>query len=285
VIWAAVAPTHHITGDLFRPSSIWCAIPRLIHSNAGLRNSCDRYGPIMEEHHFMHSTNVYRPLAIFTALTVGLSANGQVPTEPVSPSEGAIRVQIIADAMCCQGCAQKVAAQLYAAPGVTSVKTDVPSRSVIVTAVPRHKLTLERLWQAVEQGTGGPSKLVTSQAIYLLTRPDKLKPEQRLAAGRYSLVVQKMHCKGCAQKIAAKLYALPGVKSVTIDVPKRTLHMEAAQNRPLSPWALAAAIEQGEDVPLAISGPHGLLTIEWTADAAVTTAAQSTRSPFQGEVR
>ncbi|HEX2474232.1 MAG TPA: heavy-metal-associated domain-containing protein, partial [Lacipirellulaceae bacterium] len=84
-----------------------------------------------------------------------------------------INVQITADDMCCQGCAQKVAAQLYAAPGVTTVATDVPNRTVKVTAKPSAKLTLERLWRAVEKGKGGPSKLVTAQATYTLIKAEK----------------------------------------------------------------------------------------------------------------
>ena len=93
------------------------------------------------------------------------------------------KVQIVADDMCCKGCAQKVAAQLYAAPGVTSVQADVPNRLVTVTAKPSPKLTVERLWQAVEQGKGGPSKLVTPQATYVLFRAESLPAEQRLPIG------------------------------------------------------------------------------------------------------
>ena len=44
---------------------------------------------------------------------------------------------------------------------------------------------------------------------------------------------------------------------------QRMLVVEPATREPLSPWALAAAVEQAGDAPLAISGPHGLLRIEW----------------------
>jgi copper chaperone CopZ len=182
------------------------------------------------------------------------------------------RIQIVADDMCCRGCAQKVAAQLYAAPGVTSVEADVPKRTVVVTAKPSAKLTLHRLWQAVEQGKGGPSKLVGPQGIYSLKPLESLKPEDRLPSGQYALVVRELKDKQSAQAIANALYAIRGVSNVSVDVEKRTLLVQTSDIPALSPWALAAAAEQAKAEPVTISGPHGLFTIEELATANRATA-------------
>jgi len=196
------------------------------------------------------------------------------------------KVQIVADDMCCQGCAQKVAAQLYAAPGVTSVEADVPSRLVTVTAKPSPKLTVERIWFAVEKGKGGPSKLVMADITYVLTKPDKLKPEQRLPAGRYSLEVRSMQDKEIAQKIANQLYAIRGVQNVSVDLGQRTLFLQSADGASLSPFALATAADRAQCEAISVGGPYGLMTIERPTDAKQpATAVRPTYPQVQGEVR
>jgi len=198
---------------------------------------------------------------------------------------GVFKVQIAADDMCCQGCAQKVAAQLYAAPGVTSVEADVPNRLVTVTAKPSPKLTVERIWFAVEKGKGGPSKLVTASVTYVLTRPDKLKPEQRLPVGRYSLEVRSLQDKETAQKIANQLHAIQGVENVSVNMAQRTLFVQTADGALLSPFALASAADRAQSEPIAISGPYGVMTIERADDAKPATAVRPTYPQVQGEVR
>jgi copper chaperone CopZ len=218
-----------------------------------------------------------------STLVVGLISCSIAPI--AAAQQPVFKVQIVADEMCCQGCAQKVAAQLYAAPGVTSVEADVPNRLVTVAARPSPKLTLERLWRAVEQGQGGPSKLVTPQATYVLTRSENLKPEQRLPSDRYSLIVRSIPDKDSAQQIANQLYAIRGVQNVSVDVAERTLFIQAADGAVLSPWALAAAAELADGEPIAVAGPYGVFTIEQTAAASPATAAKSPYLPIQGAVR
>jgi copper chaperone CopZ len=227
------------------------------------------------------STSTAPILATFVAVVIG--ARHQ-PVRAATSNEP-VRIQMIADDMCCKGCAQKVAAQLYALPGVTSVEADVPNRTLVVTAKPSPKLTLARLWEAVEKGKGGPSKLVTPQITYTLTRPDKLQPEQRLPAGRYSLMVRGIQDPDTVQRIANQLYTIRGVKSVSIDTAARALVVEASEGAVLSPWALAGAVEQAQDQPVAIGGPHGWLRIERPATGDSTTAARSVYSQVEGEIR
>lgn len=217
--------------------------------------------------------------ALFVAM-VGLNTCANVEAQ-----QTVFKVQIVADDMCCKGCAQKVAAQLYAAPGVTSVQADVPNRLVIVTAKPSPKLTVERLWQAVEQGKGGPSKLVTPQATYVLLRSESLPTEQRLPLGRYSVEVQAMQDKESAQKIANQLYGIHGVQNISVDVEQRKLFLQAANGAILSPWALATAAERAQGEPIAVAGPYGVLMIERSEAADPATAAKPTYSQNQGEVR
>jgi copper chaperone CopZ len=183
-----------------------------------------------------------------------------------APPAGALRIQVVADEMCCQGCVQKVAAQLYALPGVTSVEANVASRTVVITAKPSPKLTLGGLWHAVELGKGAPSKLVTTQATYTLERPDQLQLTEPLSPGRYWIVVRALSSKDAAQQITRQFYAVRGVKTVQVDIAKRTFFVESANSAPLSPWTLASAVEQAGDNAISVTGPHGVLTIERPSD-------------------
>lgn len=220
-------------------------------------------------------------LAAIVAFVIG----GRTQSILAATADGLVRFQITADDMCCNGCAQKVAAQLYTLPGVNSVEADVPSRKVVVTAKPSPKLTLARLWEAAEKGKGGPSRIATSQVSYTLTRPDKLQPQQRLPAGKYSLVVRGIDKPEVVQRIANQLYTIRGVKSVSIDSAARALVVESAAGTELSPWLLAGAVEQAQDQPIGIGGPFGWLKIEQSVADKSTAAARSVYSRVEGEVR
>jgi copper chaperone CopZ len=225
----------------------------------------------------------FQSFKVCSALAVGLLI--QIAPTIAAAQQAVFKVQVVAEEMCCKGCAQKVAAQLYALPGVTSVEVDVPNRLLTVTAKPSPKLTLDRIWYAVEQGKGGPSKIVTSQATYALTRPESLKPEQRLPSSRYSLELRSIQGKDFAQKVANQLYAIRGVQNVSVDIAQRTLFIQPANGSVLSPWALATAAERAQGEPVAVAGPHGVLTIERSADAERATAARATYPQIQGDVR
>lgn len=204
--------------------------------------------------------------------------------ERTAAQQALMKVQIVASDMCCQGCAQNVAAQLYAAPGVTSVEADVPTRTVTVTAKPSPKLTAQRLWAAVEQGKGGPTKLVTSQATYTWTRADAQAQDNRSTAGQYAVVFQELNDRDLVQRIADQIYKLRGVASVGIDDAQHALVVQTS-GVALSPWSLAAAAEQAQAKPIAVRAPNGVFTIERTAGASHATAARPTTTQTQGGVR
>lgn len=192
------------------------------------------------------------------------------------------KIQIVAPAMCCQGCAQKVAAQLYAAPGVFNVEADLATHTVTITYKPTPKLTLGGLWLAVENADGKPSKLVTSKATFTLQRPEQLNLSEPLAPGRYWLVVQQGESGIGAQSISKHLQMLRGVKNVTLDAASRTYFVESDVNVPLSLWGLNAAVERSGHSTVSITGPQGLFKIE---RAAVEAARATTTQQLQGTVR
>lgn len=216
------------------------------------------------------------PVALVVALISHTSADAQ---------QGVLKVQIVCNDMCCDGCAQTIAAQLYAAPGVTKVESDVPSRVITVTAKASPKLTLERLWHAAEQGKGGPSKLVGPNATYAWVRPESLKPEQRWPAGKYFVVMRTLQDKEKAQLIAEQLHSVRGVESVQIDMAQRALFIQSASDSVLSPWALLAAAERVQTDPHVIGGSYGVFIIERPADATRAASTQAGQSQSQGAVR
>lgn len=201
-----------------------------------------------------------------------------------APNASSATYEIVADGMCCQGCAKKVAAQLYTAPGVMNVKADVPNRLVTITAKPSPKLTLEKLWKAVEQAKGKPSQLTTSNAIYTLIGPDQLKPEEQPATGVYTVYVADMHDMQRAEKVAGQLRAIRGIESLSVDLANGALLVKPVPKIELSPWALAAAVGQAEQSPVAVTGPFGRISIEPVTQEAPS-AVLSSRQPAQGTVQ
>lgn len=75
-----------------------------------------------------------------------------------------------------------------------------------------------------------------------------------------SIEVTKMHCAGCAKKIAARLYTVRGVKEVRVDLEKKTLFVTPQPNAALSPRAVWEAVEKADDVPIRLAGPQGTFT-------------------------
>jgi len=192
------------------------------------------------------------------------------------------QVQIVADGMCCNGCAQKVGAQLYTAPGVSNVQADVPNRLVTITFRPSQKLTLGGLWAATERADGKPSKLVTLQATYTLQHPEQLKLSEPLQPGRYWIVVEKLTTDQETEKAIKQLTAIRGVKTANCDRASRTFFVETAPNEVLSPWSALAAMEQSGHTAESVMGPFGLFSVERVKARAVpATAAQQQ----QGSIR
>jgi copper chaperone CopZ len=75
-----------------------------------------------------------------------------------------------------------------------------------------------------------------------------------------SITVKEMHCAGCAKKIAARLYAVRGVKEVRVDIEKKTLFVAPQQSKDPSPLAMWEAVEKAKNVPIRLAGPGGTFT-------------------------
>ncbi len=229
-----------------------------------------------------HTRRITRRFAIaFASFAAGLANSCCLAAQDAKH----IEVQIIADDMCCKGCAQKVAAQLYAAPGVTAVVADVPKRIVKITAKPSPKLTLERLWRAVDQGKGAPTKLITAQATYSLTKPEQLPTSERLAPGHYVIKILESRDAAAVQRIINHLQSMPGVQHVDADMSQHIVTIQTAVEVPLSEWALVRVVKQSAQTPVRVSGPFGRLTIEYANQSQHQTAAHASQHSIQGGVR
>jgi copper chaperone CopZ len=190
-----------------------------------------------------------------------------------------VTYEITADDMCCGGCAKKVAAQLYTAPGVVDVKANVAARTVTVFAKPSDKLTVERLWNAVEKGKGGPSKLITATGTYAFAKTQQLSDAEKAPSGMYVIVVAKLKANGAAELVGRELRGVRGVKTTVVNLDSDQLAVEPQQGVHLSTLALAAAVERAKQQPLTITGPQGRLTIEPAAPQL------SSRQKSLGDVR
>ena len=207
---------------------------------------------------------------------LSLTASGISTARPVVAAD-VVTYEITADEMCCGGCAKKVAAQLYTAPGVSNVKANVAGRTVTITAKPSPKLTVEKLWSAVEKGKGKPSKLISPEATYTLTPLDPAT--QQASAGVYTVVVVDLKANGVADKVGRELQTIRGVKTVVLHLDQDALVVESHPGVHLSPFALASAVERSGQQPSAIVGSYGQLTIE------PSTAKVSARQATKGSVR
>jgi copper chaperone CopZ len=221
----------------------------------------------------------HRPL-VRVALPLLLGIGGLFASGAAQAAE-TMTVEIIADEMCCASCAKKVAAQLYTAPGVLNVKATVSTRTVIVTAKPSPKLTLERLWTAVEKGQGKPSRLTASGVVYTLTRPDALPAAEQAPTGAYVLRIADLTARQSAERVHEVLRGVRGIGKVSVDAAQNALVVEPTSGVTLSPWMLMGVVMQAKEQPLAITGPHGRLAVA-SADAA---SRLSSRPASQGENR
>lgn len=183
--------------------------------------------------------------------------------QSIHPPRTDRRVEIVAEGMCCQGCARDISGQLYAAKGVKSVEIDMHKQVVSISLSPgKNSAPLGQLWYAVEQHKGYPVKLVTAEATYTLTPLEKSTQAVNTAT---SIIVDNLHCMGCAKKIGAQLYAVKGVTKVQSDLQRDTVTVETRSKAPISPWQAIAAVMRANERPLAVTGSHGTLSIEWAA--------------------
>ena len=74
------------------------------------------------------------------------------------------------------------------------------------------------------------------------------------------IFVDNMHCQNCANKIARKLYTVPGVVKVQTDVERNFAVVTPQARKQLSPRALWEAVEIAKFSPVKLQGPTGVYT-------------------------
>jgi copper chaperone CopZ len=79
-----------------------------------------------------------------------------------------------------------------------------------------------------------------------------------------TIKVQNMHCSACAQRIARRLYAVPGVVEVRADVPKNIAYVVPQKDKELSPRKLWESVEAAGFKVARLDGPHGSFTAKPT---------------------
>jgi copper chaperone CopZ len=74
------------------------------------------------------------------------------------------------------------------------------------------------------------------------------------------ITVEKMHCDGCAKRIAAKVYEVKGVEKIQVDVEKKHLWVHPKAGTQPSPRGFWEAVEKASDRPTKLHGPTGFFT-------------------------
>jgi copper chaperone CopZ len=72
-----------------------------------------------------------------------------------------------------------------------------------------------------------------------------------------TIKVTDMHCMTCAKKIAAHLYAVPGVVRVHADLEMNLAYVVPQRDKNPSPKAIWEAVEKAGFQPVAMQGPSG----------------------------
>lgn len=75
-----------------------------------------------------------------------------------------------------------------------------------------------------------------------------------------TIQVKDMHCPNCAKSIAGKLYAVPGVVSVKMDVTKESAFVTPQAQRQPSARAMWDAVVKAGFTPVKITTPAGSFT-------------------------
>ena len=141
------------------------------------------------------------------------------------------QMEITVANMHCKGCAKKIVARLYTVPGVKSVSVDVRSKTLTVTPQKAKAVSPRQLCEAIETADDRPLRVVGPNLKLLREFSNEAGKSKQESQTQIQIVVEKMHCKACAQKIASKLYAVPGVHSVSVTVKRKTLYVTPTPGR------------------------------------------------------
>ncbi|MBA4189379.1 MAG: heavy metal transporter [Planctomycetaceae bacterium] len=79
------------------------------------------------------------------------------------------------------------------------------------------------------------------------------------------LTVPGMDCLSCAKKAGDKLYAVPGVADVKVDIKAKLLIVTPKQGAAMSPRSLWEAVAKAGYEPSKLEGPNGSFTTKPTS--------------------
>ncbi|MCE9531173.1 MAG: heavy-metal-associated domain-containing protein [Planctomycetes bacterium] len=78
------------------------------------------------------------------------------------------------------------------------------------------------------------------------------------------LTVPGLDCMNCAKKAGDKLYAVPGVANVKVDIKAKLLIVMPKQGATISPRSLWEAVDKAGYEPSKLEGPEGTFTAKPT---------------------
>ena len=167
-------------------------------------------------------------------------------------------VRITAEPMCCVGCGQKIAGQFYTIPGVKSVRLEYASKTLTVVYQQGRTPSPKLLCDAVLKTEDHPVKISGAFGSISLEYP-KPTDEQQVRPSYTAIVLQNLRSEEVARRIAVQIYALKLVKSINLDLQRRTLFVMPHDGKEVSVWLLWEAVERAGDHALVIQGPSCVL--------------------------
>lgn len=106
---------------------------------------------------------MYRQTTISAVLLAFFMGGSAFAVEPTHTT-------ISVEKMCCQGCAQKIASQLYVVKGVKEVRVNIEKKLVFVIPQQRKVVSPRSMWDAVVNGQDIPLRLAGPSGTFT-TKP------------------------------------------------------------------------------------------------------------------
>lgn len=95
---------------------------------------------------------MFRHATLFAFALTMFAASAANAAEPIYTT-------INVEKMCCNGCAQKIASQMYVVKGVKEIRVNLDKRIVFVIPQQNKVISPRAMWEAVEKGEDKPLQL------------------------------------------------------------------------------------------------------------------------------
>jgi copper chaperone CopZ len=97
--------------------------------------------------------------------------------------------------------------------------------------------------------------IVLALAVLTLAGAAAVSDAQAPTPAYTAVVLDDLHCMGCAKKVNAKVTAVAGVAEMRVDLKAKTIWAIHKQNQTPSPRALWEAIEAADQQPVKMQTP------------------------------